>query len=158
MSLHPGSFRKTYGDMPDGPPADVIVPLNTHEAAISNSTDCTADEALARIIDGLSKLLDEEVEQLRESPLKADQRFADGKALYLLELRRLMRQKSDRSFNKKMSEQIFRLREALVRNNDRLSMHLSAAQSMTETVKRAIQDETSDGTYAPDFRNGDQTR
>ena len=104
--------------------------------------------AIMRVAQGLRKILEEEVELLNKDPMADIAEITNSKTLYLLELSRMTRSMGELPFDQHVHAQIMELREALSLNGEALKVHLEASRSVSETIKKAIRDEESDGTYS----------
>jgi flagellar biosynthesis/type III secretory pathway chaperone len=115
-------------------------------AAIRASA-ATQVSAMMRVAKGLRKILEEEVELLNKNPLADITEITNSKTLYLLELSRMTRRMGELPVDPVVHGQIMELRQALSLNGEALKVHLEASRSVSETIKKAIRDEESDGTY-----------
>lgn len=107
----------------------------------------TQVSAIMRVATGLRKILEEEVELLNKEPLADISEITNSKTLYLLELSRMTRRMGELPVDQSVHNQIMELRQALSLNGEALKVHLEASRSVSETIKKAIRDEESDGTY-----------
>lgn len=107
----------------------------------------TQVSAIMRVAKGLREILEEEVELLNKDPLADITEITNSKTLYLLELSRMTRRMGEIPVDQAVHGQIMELRQALSLNGEALKVHLDASRSVSETIKKAIRDEDSDGTY-----------
>ncbi|MGI9514427.1 MAG: hypothetical protein ACR2OL_16110 [Anderseniella sp.] len=115
--------------------------------AAARASAATQVSAIMRVVKGLRKILEEEVELLNKDPLADINEITNSKTLYLLELSRMTRRMGEIPVDSVVHGQIMELREALSLNGEALKVHLDASRSVSETIKKAIRDEESDGTY-----------
>jgi hypothetical protein len=139
--------------------ASVRLPTSFRSSALSLPTSvppktAEAEAKLARLVEGLSKLLADEVAQIKADPAVDTASFADSKAVYLLELNRMMRLGQAMPLSEQSRDLILVLRERLSENQQALRIHLEASRSVAETIKRAIRQAESDGTYEYGTRAG----
>jgi hypothetical protein len=116
----------------------------SHDARVGEHE---AGDKLAKLVEGLSKLLSDEVAQIKADPAADTTHFANAKAVYMLELSRMMRLGLGLPPREQSRELILLLRQRLCDNQEALRIHLEASRSVAETIKRAIRDAESDGTY-----------
>lgn len=107
----------------------------------------TEVSAIMRVAKGLRKILEEEVELINKNPLADISEITNSKTLYLLELSRMTRRIGELPVDQAVHGQIMELRQALSLNGEALKVHLEASRSVSETIKKAIREEESDGTY-----------
>lgn len=116
--------------------------------AAVRASAATQVSAIMRVAKGLRAILEEEVELLNKDPLADITEITNSKTLYLLELSRMTRRMAELPVDQHVHGQIMELRQALTLNGEALKVHLEASRSVSETIKKAIRDEESDGTYS----------
>lgn len=107
-----------------------------------------AYEAFFRIIARLESLLDEETMQLKSSGRKDFSELTRRKRQGFLELDRLMRSFEGTIPSQDIISRLAAFRVKLDENGTALHLHLQAAQEVTKTIVRVMQEMESDGTYS----------
>jgi hypothetical protein len=125
---------------------------NTSEPAISTlqrpSVPEAAYDAFFKVVDRLESLLDDEMNSLKR---KGDADFNEltrRKRQGFLELNRLMRSFEGTIPSQDIIRRLATFRVKLDENGTALRLHLQAAQEITATIVRVIQESDSDGTYS----------
>jgi hypothetical protein len=104
--------------------------------------------ALMMTIERLELAIDQETQELRLHKVADLREFNNRKSQGLLELSRAMRGLGEAARDRRLQAKLAQLRAKLAENLSVLSMHLTAAQEVSQIISRAIQDAESDGTYS----------
>lgn len=144
-----------YHDTTTTPPPDAAKlnwPTSFRRRDLNNTAGALAEReefhaTLEKLVEGLSKLLADEMTQIKENPAADLETFANAKAVYMLELSRMMRRGQFLPLSEHSRDLILMLRNRLSENQEALRIYLEASRSVAETIKRAIRDAESDGTY-----------
>ena len=118
------------------------------EDAVSGGRALRNGAALVDALDRVEQVIDAETVALRGLKVVDLRDFNNRKSRGLLDLTRAIRALDGAELDAVASARLKILRAKLEANQAALSMHLSAAREITQTVARAIRDAESDGTYS----------
>jgi hypothetical protein len=108
-------------------------------------------EAFFRVVERLDQLLDEEIKGLREGDALDLPELTRRKRQGFLELDKLMRSFEGTIPSQDIINRLASFRTKLDENGTVLRLHLQAAQDITATIVRVMQEMESDGTYTRAF-------
>jgi hypothetical protein len=121
---------------------------NTGLASPDNPRVGILRDGLAKTIERVANVIDQETESLRLYQLVDLVTFNHQKSHGLLELTRAIRALPPTSFDHEILQDLARLREKLEKNLAVLDIHLKAVRQVSALIARAIEDDNSDGTYS----------
>ena len=107
-----------------------------------------SNDPLLRLFKRVEYALEAESEALRNRQTTSIEEHIARKNLALLELRRAIANVSPEDLQLRASPQIEALRKAVQENLELVGRHRDAVSSISEILRKAIRESTSDGTYS----------